>query len=57
MHTTSFLQFSKEHNSKTIELCGKHCFDLIYISVKYHEDILNIVYRRMDERSNEKILV
>ena len=25
-------------------LCGKHCLDLLYISIKYHEDILKIVY-------------
>ena len=25
-------------------LCGTLCVDLIYISIKYHEDILKIVY-------------
>ena len=25
-------------------LCWTHCVDLIYISIKYHEDILKIVY-------------
>ena len=29
-------------------LCGTHCLDLIYISTKYHEDILKIVYGRTD---------
>ena len=29
-------------------LCGTHCLDLIYISIKYHEDILKIVYGRTD---------
>ena len=29
-------------------LCGALCLDLIYISIKYHEDILKIVYGRMD---------
>ena len=46
-----FLQFSKGHNSETklggtIILCWTHCLDLIYISTKYHEDILKIVYGR-----------
>ena len=48
-HTRFFLQFSKRHNSETKKgersfLCGTHCFDLIYISVEYHEDILKIAY-------------
>ena len=30
-------------------ICGTLCFDLIYISIKYHEDILKIVDRRTDE--------
>ena len=25
-------------------LCGIHCLDLLCISIKYHEDILKIVY-------------
>ena len=25
-------------------LCGTHCLNLMYISMKYHEDILKIVY-------------
>ena len=38
----------KGHNSETKKgeqsfVCGAHCLDLIYIFIKYHEDILTIV--------------
>ena len=32
-------------------MCGTLCLDLIYISIKYHEDVLKIVYRRTDGRA------
>ena len=32
-------------------LCGR-CLDIIYISMKYHEDILKIVYRQTDGQSH-----
>ena len=47
--TRFFKKISKGHNTETKKgersfLCGTHCFDLIYISIKYHEDILKIAY-------------
>ena len=33
-------------------LCGTLCLDLIYISINYHEGILNIVYERTDGRTD-----
>ena len=29
-------------------MCGTHCLDIIYISIKYHEYILKVVYGRTD---------
>ena len=48
-----FLRFSKSHNSETKKgrqsfSCGTLCLVQIYISIKHHEDILNIVYGRTD---------
>ena len=40
----------KLRKGEQILLCVTLCFDLIYISIKYHEDILKIVYRRTDEQ-------
>ena len=50
-HTILFLRFSKGHNSEGKKggqsiLCGTLCLDLIYISIKYYEDILKIFYGR-----------
>ena len=35
-------------------LCGTLCFDLIYISIKYHKDILKIVYGRTDRQMDRR---
>ena len=37
-----------------IFMCGTHCLDLIYISIKYREDILKIVYGWMDGRTERR---
>ena len=47
--TRIFVRFSKEYNSEIVIkgeqsfLCKTHLID---ISIKYHEDILKIIYRR-----------
>ena len=40
----------KLRKGEQLFLCGTLCLDLIYISIKYHEDILKIVYGRTDRR-------
>ena len=32
-------------------LCGTHCLDFIYISIKYREDIFKIVSERMNKET------
>ena len=38
----------KLRKGEQLFLCGTHCLDLIYISIKYHEDISKIVYGQTD---------
>ena len=53
LRTSFFYDFQRDmsQNLRKEEqsfLCGTNCLDLIYISIKYHEAILKIVYGRTD---------
>ena len=60
INTSFFSQYSKGHNSETMKeetiiFVWDTLFDLTYISIKHHEEILKVTYGQMDGQMDSAI--